>query len=152
MKFKILIICIFTLFLGQLYSQVKLEGYFEGQFGRTYTSDSFKWNMWDPNFYLETRVSGSPVTNTNFYFKFYSDKDNDYYKFTSLQSEGVFTEGHIDFRQEKNGNGFNATLFTRESGRYWIDGSMLGLVNTGSVNNDGNGQGMRFDFWDKFFS
>ena len=152
MKYKILIICIFILFISQLNAQIKLEGYFETQFGRTYTSDSFRWNMWDPNFYLESRISGSPVANTDFYFKFYSDKDNDYYKFTSFRPEAVFTEGHIDFRQEKNGNGFSTTLFTRESGRYWIDGSMLGLVNTGSVNNDGNGQGARFDFWDKYNS
>jgi len=147
MKNKIIIALILFLFLNLLFSQIKMEGFFEGQLGKNYESDFFKWNTWDPNFYLETRFYGSPVANSNFYFKFYSDKDNDNYKFTSFNSEAVFTEGHIDFRQEKNGNGFSTTLFTRESGHYWTDSSLLGIVNTGSVNNDGNGQGVRFDVW-----
>ena len=33
---------------------------------------------------------------------------------------------------------------------YWMDGSILGIVNTGSVNNDGNGQGVRFDVWHSY--
>ena len=122
---------------------IDMEGIYESQFGKTYESDAFEWNIWDPNFYLETRLYGNPISNSNYYIKLYTDKDYE----QSDQPLVVFSEGHISFRQEKNGNGFNTTFFTRESYHFWLDGSMLGIINTGSVNNDGNGQGMRFDFW-----
>ena len=123
-----------------------MEGIYEGQFGKTYESDAFEWNMWDPNYYLETRLYGNPINNSDFYIKLYTDKDYD----KSTQPLAVFSEGHISFRQDRNGTGFSTTLFTRESRHYWLDGSMLGMINTGSVNNDGNGQGMRFDFWHRY--
>ena len=44
-----------------------MEGIYEGQFGKTYESDAFKWNMWDPNLHLETRLYGSPIKNSNYY-------------------------------------------------------------------------------------
>lgn len=135
-----------SLVYSYAFSAINMEGLYEGQFGKTQKSDAFEWNMWDPNYYLETRLFGNPVNNSDFYIKFYADRDYA----QSEQALAVFSEGHISFRQEKNGNGFNATLFTRESRHYWLDGSMLGMVHTGSVNNDGNGQGMRFDLWHHF--
>ncbi|RKX70394.1 hypothetical protein DRP43_03380, partial [candidate division TA06 bacterium] len=54
----------FLILVGIAHTQVKLEGYFEGQFGKTYDSESFKWNMWDPNYYLETRLTATPIANT----------------------------------------------------------------------------------------
>jgi len=121
---------------------INMEGFYEGQFGKSYESDIFKWNMWDPNFYLETRFFGSPAYDSDYYIKFYTYKD-----YQSQRPVAVFSEGHIGFRQENNGSGFHGTLFSRESQHYWLDGSMLGVVNTVSVNNDSNGQGARFDFW-----
>ena len=47
-----------------------MQGFHESQFGKTYESDSFKWNMWDPNFYFETRLYASPIENSNLYIKF----------------------------------------------------------------------------------
>ena len=137
------ILILFLAHLSVLLCSINMEGFYEGQFGKTYESDAFEWNMWDPNFYLETRLYGNPIDNSDFYIKFYADKDYE----QSQQPLAVLSEGHISFRQDKNGNGFSATLFTRESKHYWLDGSMLGIVNTGSVNNDGNGQGARFDLW-----
>ena len=142
---KKIILIYFLLFSVGLPS-ISMEGIYESQFGKTYESDAFEWNMWDPNYYLETRLYGNPIHNSDFYIKFYADKD--YTK--SEQALAVLSEGHISFRQDKNDNGFSTTLFTRESRHYWLDGSMLGLVNTGSVNNDGNGQGMRLDFWHNY--
>ncbi len=124
-------------------SAINMEGYFESQFGKTYESDAFEWNMWDPNFYVETRLFGNPVSNSDFYLKFYAEKDYN----EAENPLAVFSEGHISFRQDKDGNGFSTTFFTRESNHYWLDSSMLNLINTGSVNNDGNGQGVRLDLW-----
>ena len=137
-----LVCIIFFHFISVLFS-MNINGFYEGQFGRSYESDAFKWNIWDPNFYLETRINGSPNQNSNYYIKFYPYKD---YSETS-RPVSVLSESNISFRDEKNGNGFNVTLFTRESQHYWLDGSMLNLINTGIVNNDGNGQGVRFDLW-----
>jgi len=136
------VILLYLLFLMKLFA-INMDGIYESQFGKTYESDAFKWNMWDPNFYLETRLHGNPVDKANFYLKFYADKDYS----QSKQPLVVFSEGNISFRDEKDGNGFNATFFTRESKHYWLDGSLLGIINTESVNNNGNGQGMRFDLW-----
>ena len=77
---------------------INMEGIYESQFGKTYESDTFEWNMWDPNFYLETRIYGNPINNSDFYIKFYADKDYE----QSEQPLAVLAEGHIDFRQEKN--------------------------------------------------
>jgi len=120
-----------------------MEGFYEGQYGRSYESDVFDWNIWEPNLYLETRLYGEPVKNSNLYIKFYSDKDYS----NGEQPLTVLSEGHIAFQGDKNGNGFRTTFFTRESRHYWLDGSMLGIINTNAVNNSGNGQGARFDFW-----
>ena len=134
---------IFFQSIGILFS-MNIHGFYEGQFGRAYESDAFEWNIWDPNFYLATRINGSPNPNSNYYIKFYPYKD---YSETN-RPLSVLSESNISFRDERNGRGFNITLFTRESQHYWLDGSMLNLINTGIVNNDGNGQGIRFDLWD----
>jgi hypothetical protein len=140
------IILLYLLLFSVGLPSISMEGIYEGQFGKTYESDAFEWNMWDTNYYLETRLYGNPIHNSDFYIKFYADKDYA----QSEQALAVFSEGHIGFRQDKDENGFSTILFTRESRHYWLDGSILGMVNTGSVNNDGNGQGMRFDFWHNY--
>ena len=126
-----------------IWCTINMEGFYEGQFGKTYESDAFEWNMWDPNFYLETRLYGNPINNSDFYIKFYANKDYE----EGGRPLAILSEGHIGFRQDRNNSGFSATLFTRESKYFWLDGSMLGIINTGIVNNDGNGQGVRFDLW-----
>ena len=128
------------------WSYIGMEGFYESQFGKSYESDFFEWNMWDPNYYLETRIYGSPIKGSDFYIKFYADKDYD----RSESALAVLSEGHIGFRNESDVGGFSSILFARESKHYWSDGSMLGIVNTGSVNNDGNGQGARFDLWHRY--
>ena len=134
---------IFFLFSSFLLSTMRMEGFYEGQFGRGSESDAFGWNIWSPNLYFENRLYGNPTNNSDYYIKFYSNKDYS----ESTRSLAVFSEGHIGFREEGENIGLSSTLFTRESRHYWTDGSMLGIVNSGSINNDGNGQGARFDLW-----
>ena len=92
---------IFMLF-SFLLSSVDMEGFYEGQYGRSYESDIFNWNIWEPNLYLETRLYGDPVKNSNFYIKFYSDKDYS----NSEKPLAVLAEGHIAFSGNNNNNGF----------------------------------------------
>ena len=146
MKIKFVIL-LFLLQFMNLFSQVRMEGFFQGEFGKTNESDQFEWNMWDPNYFLETRFYANPIANSNLFFKFYSDKDNNEYKNNSKNAEAVMSEAHVEYRQETKGYGYNAKVFFRESGPFWTDSSLLGIIHTGSVNNDGNAQGTRFDLW-----
>ncbi|MBS3767626.1 MAG: hypothetical protein KGY75_05865 [Candidatus Cloacimonetes bacterium] len=130
-------------------ADLHLEGYLEGNFAARYESESFNWNMWDPEAKVELRFWSNPIQNTDFYMKLYNDKwDADGTHL--LNSVAVFSEGHISYQQEKNGLGFKSILFSRENNHYWLDGSMLNLINTGSVDNDKNAQGVRFDFWERW--
>ena len=54
---------------------INMEGYLEGQFKRIYDSEFFEWDMETPKFLVETRFHGSPITNINYYFKFYAESD-----------------------------------------------------------------------------
>ena len=137
-----LVVCSFS-----LHAQIRLEGYFESVFGTKYESDSFNWNVWDPDFKVEFRLFAHPIANSEAYVKFYGDKWNEHGQMTD-HSEAILAEAHLSYRQELNGRGFNAVLFSRENNHYWTDGSLLNVLNSGSVNNDGNGQGVRFDLWE----
>ena len=143
MKYKIILVIVYISINLLQADNINMEGYLEGQFWRTFNSENFEWDMPTPKFLVETRFHGSPIANTNYYFKFYAESD--YYE--NDRPLALFSEGHINFKQEKNGKGFSTTLFTRENGNYWTDGSMLGILNTGSVDNNGNGQGVRLDAW-----
>jgi len=146
MKSKILFLLCLLLLSTLLSAQVRLEGNIEGQFGYTKNNDKFNWNMWDPNYWIEGRVYANPAPRTEAYAKFNITKDDN--NGTALVNpEFLLTEAHAKYRLEGNNKGFESTLFFRESGPYWTDGSMLGILNTGSVNNNGNGQGVRFDTW-----
>ena len=83
---------IFFQSIGILFS-MNIHGFYEGQFGRAYESDAFEWNIWDPNFYLETRINGSPNPNSNYYIKFYPYKD---YSETN-RPLSVLSESNISF-------------------------------------------------------
>ena len=133
-----------------LFSQVKMEGFYDLSLGKSYDSGDFKYNLWDPNYYFETRFYANPITNSSIFFKFYADKDNNNYYNVSHRTEGVLSEANISFTQQKKGYGFRTTLFSRGSSFYWTDSSLLGILNTGSVNNDNNGQGGRLDVWYPF--
>jgi hypothetical protein len=143
---RILFIFILALTLLPSYAQIRLEGNMESQFGATKNSNNFNWNIWDPNILIETRFYANPAANTEAYMKLYAEK---YDKFNTLlqNTELVLTEAHVKYRTEYKGRGMAAALFTRDQSFYWTDGSMLGLLNTGSVNDGGNGQGGRLDLW-----
>ena len=68
-------IAFIIIYFAAIWPSINMEGFYEGQFGKSYQSDAFKWNMGDPNYYLETRLYGNPFYNSDFYIKFYSDKN-----------------------------------------------------------------------------
>ncbi len=149
MKKKIIFLLIFAFSLS-VFAQVKMEGFYELDFGKSYENSDFKYNFWDPNYYFETKLFANPVNNSSLFLKFYSDKDNNNYYNVSHHQEAVVTEANMTFMQQKNGYGFKTVLFSRGSSFYWTDSSLLGILNTGSVNNDNNGQGGRLDVWYPF--
>ncbi|HNX01990.1 MAG TPA: hypothetical protein PKK33_11525, partial [Candidatus Cloacimonadota bacterium] len=140
-----LIIFSFLLVLLPLCAQVRMEGYMESQFGATKNANNFNWNMWDPNINIETRFYANPAAYTEAYMKLYAEK---YDKFNTLltNTELVLSEAHVKYRKEYKNYGVATAFFIRDQSFYWTDGSMLGLLNTGSVT-DGNGQGGRLDLW-----
>ena len=77
--------------LSFAWSSIWMEGFYEGQFGKNYESDFFEWNMWNPNYYLETRLNGSPIEGSDFYVKFYADRDYE----RSENPLAVFSEGNV---------------------------------------------------------
>ena len=87
------------MFFSFLFCSINMQGFHESQFGKTYESDSFKWNMWDPNFYFETRLYANPIENSNLYIKFYPDKDYE----QGTRSLAVLSEAHVEFRQDNDG-------------------------------------------------
>lgn len=150
MKKRIIFVLLLLLVISvSVNAQVRLEGYLESVFGTKYETDSFHWNLWDPDFKVELRLYANPIANSEAYVKFYADKWNQQGQMMD-HSEAIFAEGHVSYRQELDGLGFNTVLFSRENNHYWTDGSLLNVLNTGSVNNDGNGQGARFDLWAPF--
>ena len=142
---KLIILFLLLQTLSLISGNINIEGYLEGQFWRAYNAENFKWDMNTPRFMVETRFHGSPIADTNYYFKTYTESDN----FEYDRPVALFAEGHITLRKDYDGTGFSTTLFTRESGNYWTDSSMLEILHTGSVSDDGNGQGARFDLWHK---
>ncbi|RLG28663.1 hypothetical protein DRO03_09350, partial [Methanosarcinales archaeon] len=147
---KIYVIFLLSILITSAYAQVKMEGFYEFNLGKSYSSEDFKWNLSDPNYYMETKFMANPIKDTSLFLKFYADKDNDNYYNVSNRQEGVFSEANIQFTKQKNGYGFKTTLFSRGGSFYWTDSSLLGILNVGSVNNDNNGQGARLDVWYPF--
>ncbi|MCD4817523.1 MAG: hypothetical protein K8S23_02400 [Candidatus Cloacimonetes bacterium] len=68
-----------------------------------------------------------------------------YNKPSSHQS--YLSNAQINVRQEFSKMGFESKLFYRGGGNYWLDGSMLELLDIDKVKDDDNGRGTRFDLW-----
>ena len=103
---KILIIKLIN--LSCLLHSMNIEGFYESQIGRTQESDSFDWNIWDSNFYLETRMFGNPNNNTSYYIKFYPYKD--YNKDCLLQTGYQLTSSHHNVLILQNANQVQGSL------------------------------------------
>ncbi len=122
----------------------KLEGYYEVFTGAGRLSDNYNWKLWDTDFKFELRYLTYPFSNSEAYIKFYSNKDT---KDIGMQKILRMQESHLKYRYEKGVSGLETYLFSRESGRLWIDNTILEMVKTDNIKDGDNAQGIRADFW-----
>ncbi len=57
-----------------------------------------------------------------------------------------YREGHLHFRKDWGGKGYDAYLFSRQD-RFWVDNHLIQIVQGGPSNDGGNAQGARVDTW-----
>ncbi len=84
------------------------------------------------------------LMNENFYTTNFYGTDYTYPE----EHSTYLSNANIVFRQEFDASrGIEGKLFYRGSDSYWLDGSMLNLLDVDKVKDDDNGRGARFDFW-----
>jgi hypothetical protein len=121
-----------------------LQGYWEANLGGSRVNDSHPWDLWRPSQYFELKTLRQLGDEAEAWVKFGARWDG--WNNPGDQSRFWLQEGHLKYRFDRNGTGFESFLFTRES-RYWIGNHLLQLVNDGAVNDGSNAQGLRVDGW-----
>ncbi|MCP4547225.1 MAG: hypothetical protein GY835_12270 [bacterium] len=125
-------------------ADTQLNGYWEGNLGGNRQSDDNTWDIWHGGQYYELKLLSRQGDNAEAWIKFGGRWDGNNNKFTNPR---LFAqEGHLKYRLDRDGKGFESFLFFREQ-RYWIGNHLLNLVDEGNVSNGNNSQGVRFDAW-----
>jgi len=138
---RVIIISLFLLFAGRLTSGVRLEGYYEN----TNTLDgNIRWYLAEPHHNIEFRFLGQPMGGVETFLKFHAESDK-LFNNNLAQRYTLYdmVEAHARFRWEK---GLEFVLFSREN-RFWFPQGLMELVSQWTVNDNGNAQGVRADFW-----
>ncbi|OQX89465.1 MAG: hypothetical protein B6D65_02965 [candidate division Zixibacteria bacterium 4484_93] len=138
---RVIIISLFLLFAGRLTSGVRLEGYYEN----TNTLDgNIRWYLAEPHHNIEFRFLGQPMGGVEAFLKFHAESDK-LFNNNLAQRYTLYdmVEAHARFRWEK---GLEFVLFSREN-RFWFPQGLMELVSQWTVNDNGNAQGVRADFW-----
>jgi hypothetical protein len=125
-------------------ANVNLNGYWEGFMGGSRVNDEYPWNIWRPAQYFELKLFSGLSDRSEIFVKFGGRWDG--FNNPGDQPRMDLKEGHIKYRRDWGGKGFESFVFTRER-RYWIGNHLLQLVDEGNVSNDNNAQGIRFDAW-----
>ena len=124
-----------------IFASVKIEGYYENI---TTFDGNLRWNMNEPHNNFELRFLGTPYKGIEAYLKFHAESD----KFFNNNRAERYTiydmlEAHTKFRWEK---GLEVVAFSREN-RFWFSQGLMELVSQWTINDGGNAQGIRTDFW-----
>jgi len=121
-----------------------LEGYWEGFLGGNRHNDEYPWNLWRPSQYFELKARRNLGAEAEAWVKFGArwDRNNN----PGVQPRFWLQEGHLKFRRDHDGKGFESILFTREK-RFWIGNHLLELVKEDAVKDGDNAQGVRIDAW-----
>ncbi len=129
------------------YGAVRLDGYFENV---NHCDWNLRWYMSEPHNNLELRFTGTPAKNIEAFIKFHAESD----KFLNNNRACRYTiydmlEMHGKFRWDR---GLEVVVFSREN-RFWFPQGLMELVSQWVVNDGGNAQGVRIDFWNlwKFY-
>jgi len=123
------------------FAAINIEGYYENY---NLFDGNLRWFMEEPNNNFELRLWGSPCSNIEAYLKFHAETK----KFLNNSPAERYTlydmlEAHGKYHWDK---GIELMLFTREN-RFWFPQGLMELVSQWTVNDDGNAQGVRVDFW-----
>ena len=130
--------------LHALAAETVLEGYWEAFMGGNRKNDEHPWNLWRPSQYFELKARRSLGSEAEAWVKFGARWDS--WNNPGDQPRFWLQEGHLKFRRDRDGKGFESFLFTREH-RYWIGNHLLQLV-SGAAGGDGsNSSGLRVDGW-----
>jgi|GEM_PF-1874680 len=153
MKEKIVVIFLYLFFFNILSgTQMRIEGYYEGIIENQKESEDYEWDASSLFYKFDTRLYADPFPFAHLYFFFQNKNFGDYDSFGTkyyykTDNTTYLNNAQLSFRQERNNNGFETKLFFRGSDNYWLDGTMLELLDVDKVKNDDNGRGVRFDFW-----
>ncbi len=143
-KIVILACLLLPALFASVAAQNNLSGYWEGAFGGSRVNDEHPWNLWRPNQLFEFDFTGNVAEGAEVRLKFGArwDRDNS----PELQPGFLFREGHLKYRHDESGRGFEALIFARER-RFWVGNHLLNLIDENSVSSDNNAQGYRLDGW-----
>ena len=135
------IIAVIALIAYPASAGVRLEGFYENV---NYFDGTLKWYMAEPHNNFELRLYANPINNVEAFLKFHGESD----KYLNNNPADRYTiydmlEAHVKYRWDK---GAEVVLFAREN-RFWFSQGLMELVSQWTVNDGGNAQGARVDFW-----
>ena len=137
-------LCLLAAF-GQAGAVTTLEGYSEllAELHSDVGGDP-TWELWNPKLYSELRLSTSPWTSVDAYFKMAAESNR--WVDDAKDTEFLLKEGHLHYRTSH----FETYVFARQD-RFWLNEPLLEIMNSGVVKDDDWGpraQGIRADFRD----
>ena len=125
-------------------ADANLRGYWEANLGGSRVNDEYPWNLWRPNQYFEFDLISNLAPGAEARVKFGARWDN--FNSPEPQPGFLFQEGHLKYRQDKDGRGVESMIFSRER-RFWVGNHLLRLIDENNISSDNNAQGVRFDGW-----
>jgi len=141
------LIGIITIISCPTFASVRLEGYCENV---NYFDYNLKLYMAEPHNNFELRLYANPTNNIETFLKFHAESDK-YLNNNPADRYNLYDmiEAHGKYRWDK---GLELVLFAREN-RFWFPQGLMELVSQWTVNDGGNAQGVRADFWNlwKFY-
>jgi len=133
--------------VGVAFAGMSIDGFYENNLT---LNGRLRWTVEEPHNYLELRFHGSPMPNLEGFLKIYAQSDR-FFNNNAAERYRLYDmiEAHAKYRWEK---GAEVVLFSREN-RFWFPQGLMELVSQWVVNDGGNAQGMRVDFWNlwKFY-
>ncbi len=130
-----------------LWAGVNIDGFYESNL---LLNGRLRWTLEEPHNCLELRFRGSPMHNLEGFLKISAQTDR-FFNNNAAERYRLYdmVEAHTKFRWDK---GLEIVAFAREN-RFWFPQGLMELVSQWVVNDGGNAQGIRVDFWNlwKFY-
>ena len=128
----------------------KLEGEYNFQVDLRKQDRRWAWNFdsnsddtWNAT---QFRLFSQPMPNVEAFVRFEADWNTG--NNNQRRPQFQYREGHLRFRKDYGGKGFDSYLFSRQD-RFWVDNHLIQVVQGGPANDNGDAQGARVDLWGK---